>query len=254
MVAPAGSPQKESLLKHLIVAFALAYLMPAYSVLKRLATARDEMPVSSLKADGVAAVAPVIARELAPALGSSWSSGTWTLSSSLSVRFPGRCRLDLTPTDSTKVLTVAFSNGRKRTEGPAFAAAEVALEQVCAVLALRSGTEGETRSAIEHHLADLKIDTRQVSLGRFEGAVVYVLGDRSAKGANFSVYKQHFLPARLRLPDANGGWDVRFIDYTSQATGDWLPRVIEIYRADELYLRLTVMSADGKASLESTKF
>lgn len=242
-------------MKHLVLALAVAYLMPAYSVLKRLASARDDLPVSSLKADGLAAIAPVFAKELAPALGSSWTSGTWTISSSLSVRFPGRCRLDLTPTDSGKTLTVAWANGKKRTEGPAFAAAEVAVEEVCSVLALRSGTEGETRAALERHLSALKVDTRQVSLGRFEGAVVYVLGDRSeGGGAQFQVYKDHFLPARVRVPDANGPWDVRFIDYTSQATGDWLPRVIEVYRGKDLYLRLTVLSADGHASLESTKF
>jgi hypothetical protein len=50
------------------------------------------------------------------------------------------------------------------------------------------------------------------------------------------------------------GWDVRFVDYASQATGDWWPRVVEVYRGNEFQLRLTVLGADGQAELGSVKF
>jgi hypothetical protein len=240
--------------KQLLVALALAYLMPAFSVLKRVASNRDDLSVSSLKAEGFVAVAPVLARQLAPALGMGWTSGELTLSATVQVRFPSRCRVDLMPTSGGKAVTVASANGRRRSEGPALPALEVAVDQLCAVLALKSSSDGESRGALERHLASLKVDTRQVSLGRFEGAVVYVLGEKADGAARFEVYKDRFLPARVRVPDPGGAWDVRFIDYTSQATGDWLPRVIEVYRGNELHLRLSVLSADGHAALEAVKF
>ncbi len=242
-------------MKQLLVALTLAYLMPAFSVLKRVASNRDDVSVSQLRADGFAAVAPVLARQLAPALGAPWTSGELTLTATVQVRFPSRCRIDLTPTSTGgKGVTVAWANGRRRNEGPSLPALEVAVEQLCAVLAVKSSSEGESRTALERHLTNLKVDTRTVSLGRFEGAVVYVLGEKAEGAARFEVYKDRFLPARVKVPDAGGTWDVRFIDYTSQATGDWLPRVIEVYRGNELNLRLSVLSADGHASLESVKF
>ena len=241
-------------MKQAVALLILAYVMPAFSVLKRVAAARDDLSVSSLKAEGLVAVAPLLARDLAPALGTNWVGGDLSLTAAFSVRFPGRCRLDLMVPDSTKTLAVTWSNGKRRAEGPELTAAAVAVEELCATLALRSGTDGESRGALEHHLASLKVDTHQVSLARFSGVVAYVLGERSPKSATFWVYKERFLPARVELTDATGRWDVRFIDYTSQSTGEWLPRVVEVYRDDELHLRMTLLSADGRASLEGVKF
>jgi hypothetical protein len=238
----------------MVLAALLAYVMPAPSVLKRVAAGRDEVSVTAVKAEGQAAVAPALAKDLAAALGASWTSGELPLAATWSVRFPGRCRLDLLATDSTKGLAAVWAQGKKRTEGPELPAAAVAVEQLCATLALHSAAEGESRAALERHLAALKVDTRVVTLGRFEGAVAYVLGERAESSPQLWVYKDRFLPARVRLPDAEGGWDVRFIDYTSQSTGEWLPRVVEVYRGGELQLRLTVLSADGRPSLEGVKF
>lgn len=242
-------------MKQAVVALILVYLMPASSVLRRVAANRDDLSVTSLRAEGMATVSPLLARDLAPALGTSWTTGELSLSAVLSVRFPGRCRLDLLVADSTKTMALAWSNGKRRGEGPQLAAASVAVEELCALLALRSGTDGETRTAIERHLASLKVDTRQVALARFSGSVAYVLGDRRPGAPSLWVYKDRFLPARVWVPGEQGRpWDVRFIDYTSQATGEWLPRVLEVYRDDELQLRLTLLSADGRAALEGVKF
>jgi hypothetical protein len=240
--------------KPMLLAALLAYVMPAYSVLRRVAVGRDELSVSGVRAEGQATVSPALARDLASALGTGWTSGELSLAAVWSVRFPGRCRLDLQAVDSTRSLSAVWANGKRRAEGPDLPAAAVAVEQLCATLALRSQADGESRAALEHHLAGLKVDTRLVTLGRFEGSVAYVLGERSDVAAQFWVYKERFLPARVRVPDPQGAWDVRFIDYTSQATGEWLPRVVEVYRGGELQLRLTVLSADGKAALDGVKF
>jgi hypothetical protein len=55
----------------------------------------------------------------------------------------------------------------------------------------------------------------------------------------------------LRTAD---GWDVRFLDYASQATGDWWPRIVEVYQGAEPQLRLTVLSADARPELDAVKF
>jgi hypothetical protein len=229
--------------------------MPAFSILKRMANQRDELTLTALKVDGLAAASPVVARELSQAMGATWASGELSLNASLSMRWPGRCRLDLASTESTKVISVVSNNGKKRTEGVSFAPAQVALDSACALFALHSGTEGETRGAIERYLGGLKVDTRQVSLERFAGTVAFVLGSRKEGSAQLWVYKERFLPARVEYTDdSNTSWDVRFIDYTSQATGDWFPRVVEVYRGGELQLRVSVLASETRPNLDAMKF
>ena len=233
-----------------VLAVAVGYVMPSFSILKRVANQRDDLTLTALKLDGLGAAGSTVARELASALGTPLVSSELSLTSSVTLRFPGRCRLELTANESTKSLTVTWANGKKHAEGPVFAAAQVAVDQACALLALRSGTEGETRAAIEKHLASLKVDTKQVTLGRFAGVTAFILGDKKTGASQFWVYKERFLPARVRFTDeANLSWDVRFIDYTSQATSDWFPRVIEVYQGDDLQLRVSVLAADTRPNL-----
>lgn len=242
-------------MRAVVLGLVLAYVMPTYSVLKRLANARDELTVTALKLDSLGAVAPVIAKDVADQLGTSWTSGELTLTAVWSVRFPGRCRLDLSSPDSTKSMTFAWANGKKRSEGGALPAAAVAVDEVCALLALRSGTDGESRGQLERHLAALKVNPKETTLARFVGTVAFVIGDRAEGAPQLWVYKDKFLPARVRFTDDAGAqWDVRLVDYASQATGDWFPRQIEVYKGAEPQLRLTVLSADGKAELEGVKF
>jgi hypothetical protein len=242
-----------------VAALALAYVMPTYSILRRFAATRDDLTLTGLKVDGSAAAAPAVARGLAEALGSTWTSGDLQLTASLAIKFPGRCRLDLSSIESSRSLTVATSNGKRRAEGPEFAAAQVALEELCALFAVKSGGEGETRAVIERHLGALKVDTKQVSHGRVLGQLGFVIGARADGSPQYWVYRDRvppdrFLPARVRFTDERGTWDVRFIDFTSASVGDWVPRVVEVYRGEELHLRLTALAADTRADLESTKF
>ncbi|MDP1915515.1 MAG: hypothetical protein Q8L14_04660 [Myxococcales bacterium] len=243
----------------LVAALALAYVMPTYSILRRFAGTRDDLTLTSLKVDGSGAVAPAMAREVASALGSTWTSGDLPLTTSLSIKYPGRCRLELSGFESTKTLVVASSNGKKRTEGPEFIAAQVALEELCAFFAVKSGGEGETRAALDRHLTSLKVDTKLVSHARFLGQLAFAIGNRADGNAQYWVYRDRvppdrFLPARIRFTDERGTWDVRFIDYSSASVADWIPRVVEVYRGEELHLRLTALNADTRADLEKTKF
>ena len=134
-------------------------------------------------------------------------------------------------------------------------AARVAVDELCAVLSIHSGTEGESKGSLFTHLNALKVDTKQSSLGRFAGTIAFVLGDRAEGSPQFWVYKDRMQPARVRFTDdAKQPWDVRFLDYTSQATGDFFPRIVEVYKGTELHLRLTVLGADTRPELDTLQF
>jgi hypothetical protein len=241
---------KLALLSMLLV----GYVMPSSSILRRLTGKRDDLTIASGKLQGNASVAPILARTMAPALGAPWTNGELPLVMTLSVQLPGRCRIDLTAPESAKTMSAVWSNGKVRLEGPEFPALQVAVEQFCATLAMHSSADGESRAALERHLSGMKVETRKVSFGRFAGTVAYILGNPAENSPQFWVYKDQYLPARVRLTNATGSWDVRFIDYTSQASGEWFPRIVEVYKGSELHLRMTAMNSSWPANLASVKF
>lgn len=237
------------------LALVLAYIMPSFGVLKRMANARDEVNTAGFKAEGVAQVSPVLAKDVAGVLGTTWNSGELSLNASLSVRFPGRCRLELSSPETTKSLVATWANGKKRVEGGELPALAVAVEQACALLSLKSTEEGATRDAISRHLTSLKVDQKNIMLARFNGTVSYLIGTKAEGQAQLWVYKDRFLPSRLKFTDEGGTpWDVRFSDYGSQATGEVWPRVLEIMKGSEPQLRVMILSADLKADLSAVKF
>jgi hypothetical protein len=241
-------------MRGVLVALVASFVMPAWSVLKRLANARDDLSLTALRATGVATVGPAEARSVAATLGSVWTSGSLTLSAVLSMRLPGRCRLDVASPDSSKPVAVTWAHGKRSTADGAWPSGQVAVAHACALLALHSGNEGESRQALERYLADLKVDSRLTSLGRVGEHVAVVIGDRAEAAASLWVYKDRFLPARVRFTDATGRWDLRFIDYASQATGEWFPRILEVDHDGERTLQVSLMAADGKARLDSNLF
>lgn len=239
-----------------VLLFALSYVMPSYSVLKRLANGRDDLELSSLRVDGTAVVPAALAGDIAQALGITAGPGELTLGMVVSMRLPGRCRVELTSLDSTKTVAAVTNNGKKRADGPEVPALAVVADQVCGLLALHGAGDGDSRAAIEKHLQAFKIDPRGSALARFHGKLAYIIGDAKNANAQLWVYKsEKFPPARVRFLDAGGAsWDVQFIDYTSQSTGDWFPRQVEVYKADVLQLRLTTLNADNKAKLDDKLF
>lgn len=243
------------LMKAAFLALVVAYIMPSYGVLKRFANERDGLTVSSLKADGVAAVSPVLAREVAALMGITWNSGELMVNASLAVRFPGRCRLEFSSPESTKTLAAASTSGKSRGEGGDVQALLVGLEQACALLSLKSSEDGATRDAVTRYLNSMKVELKQISLARFNGSVSYLIGAKAEGQPQLWVYKDRFLPSRLKYTDAAGNaWDVRFSDYSSQATGEMWPRVLEVYKGNEAQLRVMVLTANPKADLSNVKF
>lgn len=238
-----------------VVAVVAAYVLPSYSILRRMADGRDDLALNAMKVEGSAAISPSSAREVAALMGVDWQSGELMLSFTASMRLPGRCRLELSSTESTKTLVTVSSNGKRRNEGGELPALQVAIDEICAVLALRGAGEGESRAAVEKHLAVLKVNTKATSLGRFRGTVAYVLGDTTEGAGQLWIFKDRFNPARIRfVDDKQLAWDVHFFDYTSQATGSAFPRQVLVSKGPEPVLRLTTLKGDLKAKLEDALF
>jgi len=241
--------------RHAAVALLLAYVMPPYSVIRRMANERDELQLTALKVDGTVTVPTAAAADYANALGVTTGPGELVLNGAISMRLPARCRLELGSLDSTKTVAAVSSNGKKRTEGAEIAALQVAVDQICAALALHGAGDGDSRAAVERHLATLKVDTKQSSLARWDGTLAYVVGNPAPGSPQLWVYKNDkFNPARLRFADEKGvAWDVKFKDYASQAS-DVFPRVVEVWKGDALQLRFTTLGTDPKPKLDDKLF
>jgi outer membrane biogenesis lipoprotein LolB len=90
-------------------------------------------------------------------------------------------------------------------------------------------------------------------LARFGGRVAYVVGGSKETDPQFWVFKDSWLPARIRWTEGGTRWDVRFVDYNSPA-GDWFPRAVEVSRDGEQQVRFTTLSADPRASVPDRLF
>lgn len=226
-----------------VASAAHGYLLPGGSILRRVAEHREDLPVTSLEVEGSATFFGPAAKGVREALGILQDRAEIQLEGAVQLRMPGRCRMEVSTLDGGRL--EAFSPPGKKEPEKTPAVVKVAVEEICAILAARSTVEGETRSNLEKHLRELKVETRVTSLGRFGGQVTYVLGDPAEGAPQFWVYKDSFLPARVRFVDsARLSWDVRFLDFNGPATGEWFPRTVEVWSGSELLFRFT----GGKAA------
>jgi hypothetical protein len=230
-----------------------AYVLPGGSILRRMAEGRDELQLSTIRVEGSYVFSGPAVKEAATALGLSTERSEVVADGLLLLKLPERCRLELTVPEGNKLAVVQVGQGR-RVEGTDIPSLSVAMGQLCPLLAVRSTSEGESRDRIEQHLQSLGIATRTTSLARFGGEVAYVLGEADESKPQFWVYKDAFRPARVRWKDKAGAWDVRFIDYASPATGEWLPRSIEVWREGQRVLRFTATRADTRAPIADKLF
>jgi hypothetical protein len=114
---------------------------------------------------------------------------------------------------------------------------------------------GRVARQLERHLGTLKIELKKTSLGRFGGQVAYVLGEDGESKPQLWVYKDSFLPARVKFLDGAGQlWDLKLLDYSSPATGEWFPRTVELFRGEEPVFKFTALKADGKAKIDDKLF
>jgi hypothetical protein len=227
---------------------AAAYVLPGGAILRRLVEAREELHLSAARVEGTLSFSGGTMAELRTELPEYRTDAVFLL------RVPGRCRLDASTPDA-KPLSAVDASGKRHGEGPPVAALGYAVQEVCALLALRSSSEADARSALEQHLHALKVETQLTSLGRVGGQVAYVLGGAKPADGQLWVFKDSFLPARVRFTDEHGAaWEVRFIDFASPATGTWFPRQLEVWRGNELQLRFTTLRGDNHAAVPEKLF
>jgi len=222
---------------------AAAYVPAPGAIFRHLLSGREEQRISTARVEGTL----VLSASAAPELG-----GQREVQSDARVllRLPGRCRLEASGQEIGK-LAVIENNGQLRTEGTPVAALNAALSEVCALFGARSAGDG--RAELEAHLHKRGVDVRNAWLARFGGQVAYVIGGTKDGDPQFWVFKDGFLPARLRWTEGGTRWDVRFVDYNSPA-GDWFPRVVEVARDGERQARFTTLSGDPRASLPDRLF
>ncbi|MBU8894348.1 hypothetical protein DRW03_31600 [Corallococcus sp. H22C18031201] len=244
-----------ALLGILVSLAAGAYVLPGGSILRRTVAARAEKNLSALRVEGSLIFSGPAVKEAGSALGAPTERPELQGDGVLFVKMPGRCRFEATTPDGGGKAAAVLANGRKRAEGPEVPAMTALVAQVCGVLATDLGSAQESREALEQHLASLGVDTKRTSLARFGGEVAYVLGDPDEGRPQFWVYKDTFRAARVRYRDAAGNaWDVRFVDYTSPATGDWMPRTIEVWKGNQRALRFTALKGESRAAVPDKLF
>jgi hypothetical protein len=227
----------------LAVRTALAYVPAPGAIFRHLLGGKDEQRISTARVDGTM---------LLSGSASSEAGGQGELQSDAKVylKLPGRCRLEASGPETGK-LAVVQSGGQLKTEGPAVAALGVGLGEVCALFGARSAGDG--RAELEAHLKKRGVNVGNSWLARFGGQVAYVVGGQADGDAQFWVFKDSWLPARIRWTDGGTKWDVRFVDYNSPA-GDWFPRAVEVSRNGERQVRFTTLSGDPRANVPDRLF
>ncbi|HET9155909.1 MAG TPA: hypothetical protein VFN91_04530 [Myxococcaceae bacterium] len=222
---------------------ALAYVPAPGAIFRHLLTGRDEQRVSTARVEGMLVLAGGASSE---------AGGQGELQSDARVylKLPGRCRLEASGPETGK-LAVVQAGGQVKNEGPAVTALGVGIGEVCALFGARSAGDG--RAELEAHLRKRGVNVGSSWLARFGGQVAYVVGGSKDTDPQFWVFKDSWLPARIRWTDGGTRWDVRFVDYNSPA-GDWFPRVVEVSRDGERQARFTTLSGDPRANVPDRLF
>lgn len=160
----------------------------------------------------------------------------------LTLRFPLSCKLDADGVSLAVRGNVAKPSGvAEGTTGPALQLLQLA----CPFLTYRglpaADAEEALRAAAQGAGADL---TSGGGLSRIGDRVAYVLGAgaHDLTRPQLWIYKDTHAPARVV---AQGGADVRFLEYGNPAAADWFPRVIELWEAGQLTARFEALEARG---------
>ncbi|MBZ4414858.1 hypothetical protein [Myxococcus sp. RHSTA-1-4] len=239
-----------------LVSFAAgAYVLPGSSILRRMVAERSELKLSSLRVEGSVSFSGPAVKEAGAALGTPTDRPEIQGDGTLYIRVPGRCRFEAAVPDGNARAASVQAGGRRRAEGTEVPSMSVLVAQVCPILAAGGGDVQDLKESLMQYLQSLGVETGRTGLARFGGEVAYVIGEMAEGRPQFWVYKDSFRPARLRYTDsANNAWDVRFLDYTSPATGEWMPRTIEVWRGGQRTLRFTALKGDNRAAIPDKLF
>lgn len=230
-----------ALLAALVALPAAAYLLPAPAVLKRLALRREELALSAFEVQGTLTFAGEAARQ-ASAAGLPGAGGEASAPALLTVKLPGRCRLEALTGEAAadrpavRLKGTRLAGQRGLEQSPPAAALVLAS---CALLAHRGGGAEPERAWVQA-LGGLGVALEEVSLGRQGGRPALVLGGRPRDERPQAWFdKQGFQPVRLVASLAGERQEVRLLDWGSSTGGEIFPRAVEVWSGRQLRLRFT---------------
>jgi hypothetical protein len=220
---------------------ALAYLLPPSAVLRRMAQRREALAAPALEVRATLRAEGEAGRAIAAAAGVPAGGSAVELGAVLSLKAPGRCRLELAAPAGGEPAWAAVGRGRLAGARGLERVPEVAalLRGVCVLLAQR-GTGADPGRAWAEELSRLGIALSEESLARSGTRVAYVLGASRPREARPQVWidKQAWQPLRLVAPLAGPLDDVRLVDFGSVAGGELFPAGVEVRRDGAVALRL----------------
>ena len=161
----------------------------------------------------------------------------------LVLRFPLQCRLE---DDGGLAVSVKGTpqNPADVAEGPSGPPLKL-LQLACPFLAYRGIRAEEAPDALRAAARAAGADIGAgAGIERLADRVAYVLGatPHDAGSPQLWLYKDNGAPARLI---AQGGADLRLLQYGTPAAAEWFPRVIELWTGGQLAARFEVMEAKG---------
>jgi hypothetical protein len=232
----------------LAAAPALAYLLHASAILRKASETRAGLDLTAVEATGTLELS-----------GAALSAGAApTVSARLLVKTPGRARLELLVADAAEGERPAamVKEGRLAGRGgleqqPAVAAL---LRGLATLLAWPTGAEGR---GLGEALAKRGVKLDEVSLGRFNGRLAWVLGGRlnDPKTPPLALIdKESWMPLRLLVAEGGTTYDVRLLDWGSAVGADRLPRAIEVWKGTEFLLRFSTEKTTANPRLADSLF
>jgi len=235
---------------------ALAYVLPVSGILRRMGDKRAALNLDALEVLGTLQAEGPGADRLAATVGRTAAQRA-TVPARLDLKVPGRCRLEVGGAEIPEAeRTFASLRDGKLTGRGALGEsvpAAALLRTVCSLLALPP--TGDSSGSYAAALGRRGVSLADVSLGRFEGRVVYVIGGRARDTKPLAfVDKETYQPSRLVAQEGSTLLDVRLLDWGSSTGGDWFPRAIEVWEGQELRLRLTTEKAQANPKLPDTLF
>jgi hypothetical protein len=192
-----------------------AYILPAHYILKLMADKRRRMAI----------------RDLSIQLTTEIDDLDEPVEERLYMKNPERLRRIRQHGGDTELLVQIEGRAAKGTEG-ALSRIKGPPPDLLPALLMPLGNDTEEMTArLLKSLERLGVDTKVVTLGRFNDSIVYIIGGRhdDEDKAQLWVEKDTFLPIRLLAKKDGERVEQRWEEFGSASTGDWFPRVIETY-------------------------
>jgi hypothetical protein len=210
----------------IVLAVLLAYVPSSSSLLKHAAARARTLRTREVTLSGTLTV-----------------SGEAQRNAQLVLRFPLHCRLEGDGGLSLSVKGTAQNpeGVAEGTSGPALRLLQLA----CPFLAYRGIPAADAPATLRLAALAAGADVGAgAGLARFDDRVAYVLGagGRDTSAPQLWLYKDTYAPARLI---AQGGADLRLLEYGNPAAADWFPRAIELWNAGQLAARFEVLESKG---------